>query len=72
MQAILAGWKTRFLNIIGRTTLERACLSILPTHTIIDQIQRNFIWGSTSDHRKLHMISWEVVTKKKKEGGLGM
>lgn len=26
----------------------------------INQIQRNFIWGSTSDKRKLHMVDWET------------
>jgi len=38
----------------------------------IDQIQRNFIWGSTSEKRKLHMVKWKVVTSKKNEEGLGV
>ncbi|KAG5632805.1 hypothetical protein H5410_004522 [Solanum commersonii] len=62
MQEKLSGWKTKFLNIEGRKTLSKVCLNNLPTHTVqftkpprriinkIDQIQRNFIWGSTSDH----------------------
>ncbi|KAK4726739.1 hypothetical protein R3W88_031656 [Solanum pinnatisectum] len=34
MQARLSGWKTRFLNTVGRTTLAKTCLSSLPTHTM--------------------------------------
>lgn len=28
----LAGWKTKFLNIAGRTTLAKSSLSLVPTH----------------------------------------
>lgn len=59
LQSKLAGWKKQFLNITGRTTLAKASLSSIPNHVMqftklpssilkkIDQIQRNFIWGSS-------------------------
>ncbi|KAK4707096.1 hypothetical protein R3W88_033345 [Solanum pinnatisectum] len=84
MQQKLAGWKTKFLNIAGRAILAKACLNNIPTHIMqyihlpkeitkkIDQIQRNFIWGTTSAKRKLHLIKWDTLTKGKNNGGLGM
>lgn len=38
----------------------------------INRIQRNFVWGSSSDKKKLHLINWETLTKPKDEGGLGL
>lgn len=47
---------------------------LLPSRILdsLDRVTRNFIWGSTPNKRKLHMISWSTVTKAKKEGGLGL
>lgn len=80
----MAGWKTKFLNLAGRTTLAKAVLNSIHTHVMqlhklpstvtnrIDKIQRNFIWGTTNVKRKLHLISWDVVTEEKEAGGLGL
>lgn len=38
----------------------------------IDQIQQNFVWGSTNEKRKLHLVKWAIVTKHKNERGLGL
>ena len=38
----------------------------------LDKTSRNFIWGSSVEKRKLHTVSWEKITKPKKEGGLGV
>lgn len=55
IQNKLAGWKTRFLNVAGRTTLAKSSLNVIPTHVMqlsklpasftnrVDQIKRNFI-----------------------------
>lgn len=36
----------------------------------LDKVTRNFVWGSTKDKLKLHMVSWEKITKPKEKGGL--
>lgn len=38
----------------------------------LDKKCRNFIWGSSQDHRKVHLVSWKEVCKPKLDGGLGM
>ncbi|CAI0546181.1 unnamed protein product [Linum tenue] len=79
----LAGWKATSLSFAGRVTLARSVLSSLPTYamqttllpiSICDEIVRRvrkFIWGSTGDSRKIHLVHWEGVCQTKKEGGLG-
>ena len=39
---------------------------------IVDKIGRDFIWGSTDEKRKIHLVRWESITKPKKEGRLGL
>lgn len=80
----LAGWKTRFMNIAGRTTLAKAYLNSIPTHIMqynrltgvieksIDKIQRNFIWGTTDVKKKLHEVRWDTLVRPKEVGGLGL
>lgn len=38
----------------------------------MDKIQRQFLWGSTAEKRKLHNVKWEKVCNHKNEGGLGI
>lgn len=38
----------------------------------MDKISRDFIWGSTPEKKKLHMMSWKKITRPKAEGGLGI
>nr|XP_016507519.1 PREDICTED: uncharacterized protein LOC107825207 [Nicotiana tabacum] len=80
----MAGWKTKYLNMAGRTVLAKTSLNNISSHVMqyinlptkitnqIDRIQRNFLWGTTLKRKKLHLIKWEVVTKTKAEGGLGL
>lgn len=71
-----------FLNMAGRTTLAKASFGSIPTHVMrfikllsstsnkINKIQRDFIWGTTAEKRKMHMLSWDVITRSKPHGGL--
>lgn len=38
----------------------------------LDRIYKIFLWGSMDERRKLHPVSWDVVTRSKVEGGLGL
>lgn len=80
----MAGWKTKFLNLAGRTTLVKACLNSIPTYVMtyvklpkhitkkIYQIQCNFIWGTTSEKRRIHLLNWQTITLLKDLGGIGI
>ncbi|GLT28325.1 hypothetical protein SLA2020_032670 [Shorea laevis] len=48
--------------------------SLLPAsiHKEIDQISRNFIWGSEVKQRKIHLVNWNIVSSPKHLGGLGL
>ena len=80
----LAGWKGKTLSFAGRLTLMRSVLASIPVHTMsvislpkatlegLDSVARSFLWGSTPDKRKLHLLSWDKVCRPKAEGGLGI
>ena len=38
----------------------------------IDKIQRNCLWTSTEEKRRMPLIAWDQVCKPIKEGGLGI
>lgn len=38
----------------------------------IEKIQSAFLWGGYDLRRKVHMAKWEVITKNKSLGGLGV
>lgn len=62
----------------GRTTLAKASLGSISNHVMqyiklsshvtnqIDRIQRNFIWGTTIEKRKIHLVKWDTITNPKK------
>ncbi|GMQ11051.1 hypothetical protein CsSME_00053819 [Camellia sinensis var. sinensis] len=80
----LSGGKAKNMSLAGRTTLIKAVTSAMPNHLMqtmelprkvcdhIDKLNRNFLWGSTDDRRKVHLVNWQQVCKTKKQGGLGI
>ena len=80
----LSGWKGRFLSMAGRLTLTKAVLSSIPVHIMgvislpktsldkLDRVSRDFFWGSSTEQRKQHLVSWQRVCTPKVEGGLGI
>ena len=46
----------------------------LPIHLCekLDKINRDFLWGSTREKKKLHLVGWNKIIQPKEEGGLGI
>lgn len=38
----------------------------------LDTITRQFLWGGTTEMKKLHLVKWKSVCDSKMEGGLGL
>lgn len=38
----------------------------------LNKINRDFLWGSTSEKRKMHLVGCNKIVKPKEEGGLGI
>ncbi|GAU13938.1 hypothetical protein TSUD_262650 [Trifolium subterraneum] len=80
----LSAWKAKQLSFAGRLTLAKSVLEAVPiyprmTEKIpkaclddIQRIQRNFIWGDYDNVRKFHAVNWNMVTRPKWMGGLGL
>ncbi|KAG8379670.1 hypothetical protein BUALT_Bualt07G0113200 [Buddleja alternifolia] len=84
VQERLSAWKTKTLNMAGRVTLIQSVESSMPTHVMqtawlpagvcnkLDQLNRTFLWGGDSSHKKYHLVKWEDVIKQKVDEGLGL
>jgi hypothetical protein len=84
MERCLAGWKRIYLSKGGRLTLIRSTLSNLPTYFLslfpipadvaarIEKIQRNFLWGTTEEVAKIHLVKWDMVCSPYSHGGLAI
>ena len=84
MEKKLSGWKRLYLLKGGRLTLLKSTLSSLPTYylslftipkavaTRLEHIQRNFLWGSSNECFKYHLVAWEKVCLLRELGGLGI
>lgn len=48
--------------------------SALPAKVLtnVDKLSRKFLWGSSKNKKKLHLVGSSKITKPKKEGGLGI
>ena len=80
VQNKLQGWKTNLLSMAGRVVIAQSVLSAIPAYMMqecmlltrilnnLDKVSKNFVWGSTEDHEKPHMVGWGKVTKTKCQG----
>ena len=67
----LAGWKANLLSLAGRAVLIQASSAAIPSYVMqctalpgrvldgIDRVNRNFLWGTTENQRKVHWVGWE-------------
>lgn len=72
------------MSFVGRVVLTKSVLVAIPSYFMqgvfllgrvlnsLDWVCWNFIWGSSEDKQKLHLVGWDEVTKHKREGGLGI
>ncbi|GMI85510.1 hypothetical protein like AT4G29090 [Hibiscus trionum] len=79
----LASWPARSLSFAGRVTLAKSILQAIPSYTMqaswlpkyicleIEKLIRSFVWGSTSEHKSMHLVRWEEMQKPIDYGGLG-
>ena len=44
----------------------------LPSHICdkLDKVNRDFLWGSTNEKRKLHLVGWNKIVRPKEDKGL--
>ncbi|GKU96320.1 hypothetical protein SLEP1_g9570 [Rubroshorea leprosula] len=80
----LASWKGKLLLIGGRITLLTSVLSALPRFYFsifkvpkgilkeLIRIQKNFLWGTSDESKKIAWVNWERVCLAKNKGGLGI
>ena len=80
----LAGWKANMLSFASRAMLIQASSAKILSYIMqcaklpggildgIDQVNRNFLWGTTETTKKIHWVGWQKVTRTKEEGGLGL
>ncbi|KAL6555875.1 hypothetical protein OROHE_007149 [Orobanche hederae] len=77
-------WKSKFLSLSGRATLVQSVTSSIPIHSMqsmwlpenicdkLDKLNRDFLWSSDINQKRLHLVGWNKTTKPKVEGGLGI
>ncbi|XP_061342523.1 uncharacterized protein LOC133288720 [Gastrolobium bilobum] len=80
----LSSWSQASLSLAGRITLAKAVLEALPAYIMqttdvpisickeVEKLTRGFIWGSSPNNRKVHLVNWENVCRMKEDGGLGL
>ena len=80
----MTNWRVNSLSTAGRCTLVSSISSAIPTYAMqtaflpattceaLDKCNRNFLWGSSTEKKKIHLVAWDEVCKPKKKGGLGL
>ena len=84
VQDKLVGWKARVLSLAGKRVLinsastpiveyyMQCCALLAKVCKPVDKLHRDFLWVSTEEKRKLHLVNWNTVILPRDRGGLGM
>jgi len=80
----LGSWGNKYVSLGGRVVLLNSVLNAIPIFFMsvmkmpvlvwkkIVCIQREFLWGGVKRSRSIPWVSWSVVCKPKRQGGLGV
>ena len=64
--------------------LIKSIMVVIPNHVMqgvallnhlcekLDKINKDFLWGSSTKKKKLHLVGWSKIIRPKDEGGLGI
>lgn len=63
IQAVLSNLPTYYLSLF------KAPISV---YKIIEQKMRKFLWEDTNDRGGSHLVRWDLITRPKEVGGLGI
>lgn len=84
VQNRLTRWKAKNLSLVRRCTLTHSVLVVIPSYSMqtiwlpqvtcdtLNKLNINFLCGSNSEKRIIHLVKWDKVTKQKMVGGLGI
>ena len=84
VQSKLSSWKAKLLSPAGRVVLIQSVTSSIPAYYMqntmlpskvcsdLDKLNRDFLWGSSRDSKKIHLVGWDKVCRPKCDGGLGL
>ena len=79
----MTDWSEKYLSGATKEALINSVMQAIPTYTVsvfkfssglceeLMQMIRNFWWNDDSDHRHIHWTSWDNLTKRKGQGGMG-
>eukprot|EP00253_Pinus_taeda_P003053 PITA_03053 len=77
-------WTHRTLNLVSRVVLIKSVLQAMPLYMFsslaapkwvlkqIRNLQRSFLWGSTTTNRKWALVKWTTICMPKNRGGIGL
>ena len=80
----LVGWKANLLSLARRAVLIQTSSSAILAYVMqcnmlpgkvlegIDKVNRNFLWGSLENSKKMHWVDWRKVARPKEYRGLGI
>lgn len=84
VQRRIDGWKMNSLSLAGRIALAASVLSTMPVYQMqiaklpqcvnfeLDKYTRRCVWGSNNTTKRVHLVNWPTVCKRKLNGGPGL
>lgn len=72
--SLTGGKKILAQSVIAAMPYYSMHTTLLPARVIksIEQQIRNFLWGSSPEQKKCHLVKWDIVTMNTECGGLGL